>query len=76
MDSKYLSERQIEEMQMTAEIIEAMARADGFSNLDACLKKHPNRLETYNKYATAALAAMRRVQGHLINQTLSESDES
>lgn len=50
-------------MQMTAEIINAMAVADGFSNLDACLAKHPKRIETYNRYASAALRAVRHVQG-------------
>ena len=65
MDLESLNERQIEEMQMTAEIINAMAVADGFLNLDACLAKHPERKETYNRYASAALQAMRRVQGKL-----------
>jgi hypothetical protein len=76
VDFNFLNDQQVEDLQMLAEIIDEMARADGFANLDACLKKHPKRLQTYNRYATAALAAMRRVQGRLINQSLSESDES
>lgn len=64
MEIDFLNEQQIEDLQMMAEIINAMAVADGFADLDSCLKKHPERKETYNKYALAALKAMRRVQGH------------
>ena len=63
MDFECLNDRQVEDMQMTAEIINAMAVADGFPNLDACLAKHPKRIETYNRYASAALRAVRHVQG-------------
>ena len=55
MDLECLNDRQIEDMQMAAEIINAMAVADGFSNLDACLAKHPKRIETYNRYASAVV---------------------
>jgi hypothetical protein len=67
VDLESLNERQIEEMQMTAEIINAMAVADGFLNLDACLAKHPERKETYNRYASAALQAIHHVQGRSQN---------
>jgi hypothetical protein len=63
VDLESLNERQIEDMQMTAEIINAMAVADGVPNLDACLAKHPTRIELYNRYASAALRAVRHVQG-------------
>jgi len=63
-ESNFLSDRQVEDLQMVAEITNAMALSDGFPNLEACLKKYPHRLDTYNRYATAALSAMRRVQGH------------
>ncbi len=64
-ESNFLSERQIEDLQMLAEITNAMAASDGFQNLDACLEKNPKRLNIYNRYATAALRAMRRVQGYV-----------
>ena len=63
MDFEFLNDRQIENMQMMAEIMGAMAVSDGFSDLQACLAKYPERKETYNRYATAALQAMRHVQG-------------
>jgi hypothetical protein len=63
IESNFLTERQIEDLQVMAEIINAMAVADGFLNLDACLKKHPERLDIYNRYAVTALNAVHRVQG-------------
>jgi hypothetical protein len=63
VEYNFLNDRQTEDMQMLAEIINAMAGADGFRNLEACLKKHPKRLNIYSRYASAALRAMRRVQG-------------
>ena len=63
-ESNFLNDRQVEDLQMVAEITNAMAVSDGFPNLDACLKKFPQRLDIYNRYAIAALQAMRRVQGY------------
>ena len=63
-ESNFLNDRQVEDLQMVAEIINAMVLSDGFLNLDTCLKKYPDRLDTYNRYAIAALSAIRRVQGH------------
>ena len=63
-ESNFLSDRQVEDLQMVAEITNEMAVSDGFLNLDDCLKIHPKRLTTYNRYAFAALHAMRRVQGY------------
>lgn len=67
MDLEYLDARQIEDIQMTAEIVNAIAVSDGFVNLDACLQGHPDRKDTYHRYASAALQAIRRVQGRLQN---------
>jgi len=64
IESNFLNDRQVEDLQMMAEIINAMAVSDGFPNLDACLEKHPGHLDIYNRYASVALQAMRRVQGH------------
>ncbi len=63
-ESNFLSDRQVEDLQMVTEIINELAFSDGFPNLDACLKNYPDRLETYNRYAIAALNALRRVQGY------------
>jgi len=63
-NTNFLSDRQIEDLQMMAEIINAMAVSDGFPNLDACLAKHPEHLDVYNRYATVALRALRSFQGH------------
>ena len=63
MNVDCLTEGQIEDLQMMAEIVNAMALADGFLNLDACLAKHPERKDIYNRYASAALQAIRHVQG-------------
>jgi len=63
VDFDFLNDRQIEDMQMMAEIMGAMAVSDGFPDLQACLAKHPECKETYNRYASAALQAMRHVQG-------------
>jgi hypothetical protein len=63
VEHNFLDDRRIEDLQMIAEIVSAMAMSDGFPDLDTCLKKHPRRLDTYNRYAFAALGAMRRVQG-------------
>jgi hypothetical protein len=65
-ESNFLNDRQVEDLQMMAEIINEMAVSDGFPNLDACLKKHPDRFGTYNRYAAAALGAVRRVQGYSV----------
>ena len=64
IESNFLSDRQVEDLQMIAEIINAMAVSDGFLNLDSCLEKHPQNLDVYNRYATVALHAVRRVQGY------------
>jgi hypothetical protein len=66
VESSFLTDRQVEDLQMISEIINAMVVSDGFQNLDMCLKKHPERLDTYNRYAMAALSAVRRVQGKII----------
>ena len=63
-ESNFLSDRQVEDLQILAEITNEMAVSDGFHNLDACLEKYPDRLNFYNRYAVAALQAMRRVQGY------------
>ncbi len=47
IESNFLNDRQVEDLQMTAEIINEMAISDGFKNLDACLEKHPENLDVY-----------------------------
>ncbi len=75
MDFKFFNERQIEEIQMMAEIVNAMAIADGFSSLDSCLGKHPNRLDTYTRYASSALRAVRDVQGFRMQIFIDDADD-
>ena len=50
LESDFLSDRQVEDLQMMAEIVNAMAISDGFLDLDSCLKKHPTRKATYTRY--------------------------
>ena len=66
LETDIFDDRQVEDLQMITEIIHAMAMSDGFPNLDACLEKHPKRIKFYQRYASAALQAMRRVQGHIV----------
>jgi len=74
VESNFLNDRQVEDLQMIAEIINAMALSDGFPNLDACLKRYPDRVDTYNRYATAALSAVRRVQGYSARMIIDVTD--
>ncbi len=74
LESDFLNDRQVEDLQMMAEIVNALAISDGFSDLDSCLKKHPKRLSAYTRYAAAALQAMRHVQGHPV-QPVDEAEE-
>jgi len=73
---RFLDERQAEEIQMMAEIVNAMVVADGFQNLDSCLDKHPDRLDTYTRYASAALRAVRYVQGFPMQIIIDDSEEN
>lgn len=74
MVHRLLDERQAEDIQMMAEIVNAMVIADGFQNLDSCLDKHPDRLDTYTRYASAALRAVRYVQGFPIQIIIDDSE--
>ena len=49
IESNFLNDKQIEDLQMMAEITNAMAVSDGFLNLDACLEKCPENLNVYNR---------------------------
>ena len=74
LETDIFDDHQVEDLQMMTEIIHAMAIADGFSNLDACLEKHPKKIKLYHRYASAALQAMRRVQGHIVQFGADEFD--
>ncbi len=76
MGHRLLDERQAEDIQMMAEIVNAMVIADGFQSLDSCLDKHPDRLDTYTRYASAALRAVRYVQGFPIQIIIDDSEEN
>ncbi|NCC04314.1 MAG: hypothetical protein EOM37_09795 [Proteobacteria bacterium] len=75
MGQEILDERQAEEIQMLTEIINTMAAVDGYSSIDACLKDHPDQLDTYTRYASAALRAMRYVQGFPVQIIIDDSEE-
>jgi hypothetical protein len=71
-ESDFLNDRQVEDLQMVVEITNEMALFDGFPNLASCLEKYPQRLDVYNRYAIAALRAMRRVQGYSTQTSIIE----
>lgn len=44
-------------------IVEAIARADGWDSLDECFAENAGIIETYMRFADAALNAIKRLHG-------------
>jgi len=75
IESHFLNDRQVEDLQMIAEIVNAMAISDGFPDVEACSRKYPQRLSAYRRYAGVALQAVRRVQGYSIQLQVDGPEE-